>query len=96
MQVDFVTPMEFEFGPEGPIKVGGGFKLEKADDAAAKVPIKPEDVSPDGLVNGKVPDDLPDRVRRMCDLLIIIPILICNCAPNACGKLMACSSFNYF
>ena len=27
-----------------------------------KPEVKPEDVSPDGLVNGKVPESLPDRV----------------------------------
>ncbi|XP_072021853.1 twitchin-like isoform X7 [Amphiura filiformis] len=55
MQVDFVTPMEFEFGPEGPIKVGGGFHMQEAEF------IDTERVSSDGLVDGKVPFDLPDR-----------------------------------
>ena len=58
MQVDFTEPMEFEFGPEGPIKVGGGFNLQEADKFTDV-----GEVSPDGLVNGKVPEEfLPNRV----------------------------------
>ena len=48
MQVDFVEPQEFEFGPDGPIKVGGGFNLQFNEDVK--------------LLEGEIPFDLHDTV----------------------------------